>query len=219
MNPWRVARIAFVLTLVLVAAYAWWTSSRQHPESVANVRSQDKALLSEQTSPRDAKPAVPLPSEDVPGKDVSDLPRYPDSVRVEYERKEIDALVLTRIRYLSNEKLDAVRGFYRGVFRSGGWKVANVEFSEGEWTFLVVKGKREADIEIRFHDTGAETTMKLSVPKPLNQSDASPPKREVAPVPASSPASVSPAPASVPPAPAPGEFEIEEDDWDESGDD
>jgi hypothetical protein len=159
---------------------------------------------------------VPLPSEDVPGKDVSDLPRYPDSVRVEYERKEMGALVLTRIRYLSHEKLDAVRGFYRGVFRSGGWKVANVEFSEGEWIFLVVKGKREADIEIRFHDTGAETTMTLSVPQPLNQSDkrvtseASPPKREAAPELAPSPTSASPAPASVPP--APGDYEAEEDD-------
>ncbi len=225
MNPWRVARIAFLLTLVLVAAYTWWTSNRQHPESVANVRSQDKALLSEQTSPRDAKPAVPLPSEDVPGKDVSDLPRYPDSVRVEYERKEMDALVLTRIRYLSHEKLDAVRGFYRGVFRSGGWKVANVDFSAGEWTFLVVKGEREADIEIRFHDAGAETTMQLSVPQPLNRSDervaseASPPKREATPEPAPSPASASPAPASVPPAPAPGDSETEEDDWDDFEDD
>jgi hypothetical protein len=221
LHPWRVARIAFVLSLILVATYAWWASNRQHPESVAKVRSQDKAILSERTSPRDAKPAVPLPSEDVPGKDVSDLPRYPDSVRVEYERKEMGGLVLTRIRYLSHEKLDAVRGFYRGVFRSGGWKVANVEFSEGEWTFLVVKGKREADIEIGSHDIGAETTMTLSVPQPLNQSDkrvaseAPPPKREAAPEPASSPASVSPAPASVPPTPAPGEFEIEEDEFED----
>jgi hypothetical protein len=216
LNPWRVARIAFVLTLVLVAACAGWTSNRQHPESVAKVRSQDKAMLSERTSPRNAEPAVPLPSEDVPGKDVSDLPRYPDSVRVEYERKEMGALVLTRIGYVSHEELDAVRGFYRGVFRSGGWKVANVDFSEGEWTFLVVKGEREANVEISFHDTGAETTIKLSVPQPPNQSDkrvaseASPPKREAAPEPAL--ASASPAPASVPPAPAPGDFEIEEDD-------
>jgi hypothetical protein len=93
--------------------------------------------------------------------------------------------------------------------RTGGWKVANVEFSEGE---------READIEIRFHDTGAETTMQLSVPHPLNQSDkrvasgASPPKREVAPGPS---ASASPAPASVPHAPAPGDFEVEEDEFED----
>ena len=226
MNTSRAARIAFVLTLALVAAYAGWISNRQHPENVAKVRSQDRVVLSEQTSPRDAKAVVPLPSEDVPGKDVSDLPRYPDSVRVEYERKVMDALVLTRTRYLSHEKLDAVRGFYRGVFRSGGWKVANVDFSDGEWTFLVVKGEREADIEIRFHDAGAETTMQVSVPQPLNQSDkrvapeVSPPKREVAPEPAPSPiASASLAPTSEPPAPAPGDPEIEEDDWDEFEDD
>jgi hypothetical protein len=224
-STWRVAGVAFVLMLALVAACSGWTSNRQHPEGVAKVRSQDKTMLSERTSPRDAKPAMSLPSEDVPGQDVPDLPRYPDSVRVEYERKEIDALVLTRIRYLTHEKLDAVRGFYRGVFRSEGWKVANADFSDGEWTFLVVKGEREADIEVRSHDTGAETTMQLSVPQPRKQSDkgtaseASPPKREAAPEPAPSPASASPAPASVPPAPAPGDYEIEEDDWDDFGDD
>jgi hypothetical protein len=223
LSTWRVAGVAFVLTLALVAACAGWTSNRQHPQSVAKVRSQDKTMLSERTSPRDAKPAVPLPSEDVPGKDVSDLPRYPDSVRVEYEHKAMDALVLTRIRYLSHEKLDAVRGFYRGIFRSEGWKVANADFSDGEWTFLVVKGEREADIEISFHETGVETTMRLSAPRPLGQSEdgaaseTSPPKREAAPEPASSSASASPTPASVPPASAPGDYEIEEDDWDDFG--
>jgi hypothetical protein len=200
-------------------------------------------MLSERTGPRDAKPAASLPSEDAPGRDVPDLPRYPDSVRVEYERKELDALVVTRARYLSREKLDVVRGFYRGVFRSEDWKVANAEFSDDEWTFLVVKGEREAEIEVRSHGTGSETEMRLSAPQSPDQSDkkaaaeASPPKREAAPEPTPSPtpaapaspapasappaygsappASASPAPASVPPAPAPGGYEVGEDDSDD----
>ena len=140
MSTWRVAGAAFALTLILVVAYAGWVSNRQHLESATEVRPQDKTMLSERPRPRDAKPAASLPSEDAPGRDVPDLPRYPDSVRVEYERKELDALVVTRARYLSREKLDVVRGFYRGVFRSEDWKVANAEFSDDEWTFLVVKG-------------------------------------------------------------------------------
>ena len=245
MSTWRVARIAFVLTLVLVASCSGWTSNRQHPESVAKVRSQDETMLSERTSPRNAKPAVPLPSEDVPGKDVSDLPRYLDSVRVEYERKELDALILTRARYLSTEKVDIVRGFYRGVFRSEDWKVANVEFSDDEWTFLVVKGEREAEIEVRPHNAGSETDVRLSAPRPPEQpdkkaaSEASPPDREAAPEPSPTPATASPAstatasaspsyaspppasappaPATVPPAPAPApdDYEGEDDDSDE----
>ena len=215
LSAWRVAGAAFALTLILVVAYAGWVSSRQHPGSPAEVRPQDKTVLSERGDPRGAKPAASLPSEDAPGRDVPDLPRYPDSVRVEYERKELDALVITRASYLSREKLDVVRGFYRGVFRSEDWKVANAEFSDGEWTFLVVKGEREAEIEVRSHGTVSETEMRLSAPQPRKHldkkaaSETSPPKREAAPEPTpsrtpatASPASASPAPASASPAPA-----------------
>ena len=134
-----------------------------------------------------------------------DLPRYPDSVRVEYERSQLDALILTRVRYLSNEKLDTVRGFYRGVFQSEDWRVANAEFSDGEWTFLAVKGDREADIEMRPHEAGVETDMRLSEPQPPPQpeeddsSEATPPERDASRREAAPPR----APAPEPPAPAP----------------
>jgi hypothetical protein len=237
LSTWRGAGAAFALALILVVAYAGWVLNRENLESPAQVRAQDKTTLSERTSPRDAKLAVSLPLEDAPGKDVSDLPRYPEAVRVEYERKEMDALVLTRTRYLSHEKVDAVRGFYRGVFRSEGWKVANADFSDDEWTFLAVKGEREAEIEVRPRYTGSETDMRLSVPQPPERpdkkaaSEPAPPKREAAPEPtpasappsygSAPPGSASPAPASVPPAPVPGGYEIEEDDSDdiEGGDD
>ena len=245
MSTWRVAGAAFVLALILVVAYAGWALNQQHLESPAEVRPQDKTTLAERTSPPDPEPAASLPAEDTPGKDVPDLPRYPDSVRVEYERKELDALILTRARYLSTEKVDTVRGFYRGVFRSEDWKVANVEFSDDEWTFLVVKGEREAEIEVRPHNAGSETDVRLSAPRPPEQpdkkaaSEASPPDREAAPEPSPTPAtaspastatasaapsyaspppvSASPAPASVPPAPAPAPdgYGSEEDDSEE----
>jgi hypothetical protein len=56
-----------------------------------------------------------LPAQDVTGKDVPDLPRYPGSVRLEYNRRERERLVFTTVRYLSHAKLDIIRGFYRGV--------------------------------------------------------------------------------------------------------
>ena len=241
MSTWRVAGAAFALALILVVAYAGWALNQQHLERPAEVRPQDKTTLAERTSPPDPEPAASLPSEDTPGKDVPDLPRYPDSVRVEYERKELDALILTRAKYFSAEKVDTVRGFYRGVFRTEDWKVANAEFSDDEWTFMVVKGEREAEIEVRAHGTGSETDMQLRAPQPPDQSDtkaasaASSPKREAAPEPTSSPTpatasaspsygsapatSASPAPASVPPTPAPDHYEFEEDDSDEFEDD
>ena len=46
---------------------------------------------------------------------------------IEYERAQQEDLKLVRVKYLTRDGLDAVRGFYRGVFRAEGWKVANVE--------------------------------------------------------------------------------------------
>ena len=217
MSTWRAAGIAFAVILVLIVAYAGQVATRQHPE---NVRRQGETVLSERSGQRDAKPAADLPSEDAPGRDVPDLPRYPGSVRVEYERREIDALVLTRARYLSDQKIDTIRGFYRSVIRSEGWRVANAEFSDGEWTFLVVKGGREAEIEVRAHDASSETEMRLIAPQPREQpdnkaaSEASLPKSEAPPEPTPSlrAAPAPAAPATVPPAPAPGGYEYEEDD-------
>jgi hypothetical protein len=161
-------------------------------------------------------------AEDVPGKDVPDLPRYPRSVRVEYERKEQDRLVFTTVRYLSHAKLDVIRGFYRGVFRSKNWTVANAEFSEGEWTFLVVHGDREAQVRIEPHSRGVTRVdivlseslpEKKSAPKQIPQKrEASPATQQptslpssqsVTPTPVPAPQSASPIPQSATPAPAP----------------
>ena len=90
----------------------------------------------------------------MPGKDIRDLPRYPGSVRVEYIRQEQNPFVFTRLRYLSLAKLDIIRGYYRVAFRSKNWMVANAEFSEGEWAFLVVYGEREAQVKIEPHSRG-----------------------------------------------------------------
>jgi hypothetical protein len=173
-----------------------------------------------------------------------DLPRYPSSVRVEYERREQDCLVFTRVRYLSHAKLDVIRGFYRGVFRSKNWTVANVEFSEGEWMFLVVHGEREGDIEIEPHGRDAARVDKV-LSEPISEKEPAPKetpqKREPAPLPPSqsatptpaaapqstSPAlqSASPAPESATPAPAPRLAsparapQPAPDDYEEGGDD
>jgi hypothetical protein len=234
------------LALTLVVAVVWigWPLIRQQSEGVTAEHPDHRTTSSERTTPPNTKPAASLPADDVPGKDISDLPRYPGSVRVEYERKEQDLLVFSRIRYLSRARPDVIRGFYRGVFRAEGWKVANVEFSEGEWTFLAVHGEREADIEIQPH--GRDVTrvdIELSEPLPEKEPapkvipqkrEASPAKQEPAPpqppqtatpTPAPAPRSASPAPQSATPAapapqpaPAPPPAPTP-DDYDEGGDD
>ena len=90
-----------------------------------------------------------LPSSDVSGEDLPGLPRYPNSVRVDYQRKVVERkFVLTRATYKAAAKPDEVKDFYRGVFRSGDWSVADLDFSAGTWSFMVVEDRRQAYLEI-----------------------------------------------------------------------
>lgn len=126
-------------------------------------------LAGQQPAPPEATapPAAPtLPENDVPGKDAPGLPRYPGSVRVEFERGKRDGLIRTRARYATPGGLGAVRGFYRGVFRSENWMVADVGFDRGEWTFYIVRGEREADIEILSRGPSVEVRVEFSEPRP-----------------------------------------------------
>jgi hypothetical protein len=244
LSAWRISGVALALTLVVVVVWVGWPLIRQQSEGVTAERPDHKTTSSERTTPPKTKLAASLPAEDVPGKDILDLPRYPSSVRAEYKRTEQDLLVFTRVRYLSRAKLDVIRGFYRGVFRAERWKVANVEFSEGEWMFLVVHGEREADIEIE--PNGRDITrvdIELSAPlaekkpapkespqtreaRPVKQEPTPPqPPQTATPTPAPAPQSVTPAPAPQPapapwPAPTPDDYEEGGDDvGDEGGDD
>jgi hypothetical protein len=105
-----------------------------------------------------------IPARDARGEPVPGLPRHPGSVRVAYSEKEVDGLSLVRAAYLTTERPDVVRGFYRGVFRTGGWQVANVDYSGDGWHFLVVRGDREAWVEVLPHDGGSEVKIELSGP-------------------------------------------------------
>jgi hypothetical protein len=165
------------------------------------VDSPDRTAQPEQTSPRPPEPVARIPSEDVPGREISDLPRYPDSVRVEYERAQQDRLKIIRMRYLTRDGLDAARGFYRGVFRAKGWKVANVEFTEDRWTFLVLQGEREANIRIERYGRGA-TSVAVEYSEPLPEKkpapEETPQRREARPAPPAPPQPATPTPAPAP---------------------
>ena len=160
----------YVLTLALVVIGTSWTLTRQQAESVTVVQPDRKTTSSGRTTPSNTKPTTSSLAKDVPCKDVLDLSRYPGSVRIEYEHEEQDLLRFTRVRYLSHAKVDAIRAFYRGVFRAEGWKVANVEFTGGEWTFLVVQDEREAEVGIEAHGRGLTMVLiESSEPLPENK--------------------------------------------------
>jgi hypothetical protein len=153
--------VASTLTLALVGfGLGWFLSGQQ----IANLKEDpgSPSAISNTT----AKPDVALPKADVPGKDFADLPRYPGSVRVEYQRHESgDELVLVETEHLSSAELDKVRAYYRSVFRSEKWTVAGFDVSDGEWVFFVVKGKREAIVEIGPRGGLLEIEMQMTEPQ------------------------------------------------------
>jgi hypothetical protein len=223
LNTSRVIVASLALILVLAGYLAGWALNHQRSEKFTEANSPSTTALSEQTAPRTSEPVAHIPSEDVPGAEISDLPRYPGSVRVEYERGQREGLKVVRARYLTRDGLDAVRGFYRGVFRAKGWKVANVEFSEDRWTFLVVHGEREGNIEIEPYGRDvSKVDLVLSEPLPEKETapKETPPKREARPAaqeptPPQPSQSATPTPQSASPAPQPAP--TPDDDYYEGG--
>ena len=150
-----------------------------------------------------ASPSAPaLPAADVPGEDLARLPRYPGSVRSEFSVSVDERYRLTAVEYLADASLDAVRAFYQGVIAEHGWERADIGYSQGEWTYVLVDGATEALIEIEV--TGGVVEIDLHISEP------------VAPAPAERTPAPTPAPPPAQPAPPPPE---DDDDDDGAGDD
>ncbi|MBA2362116.1 MAG: hypothetical protein H0V86_01135 [Chloroflexia bacterium] len=129
--------------------------------------------------------SVPLPTtisftsrSDVPGSDIETIPRYPGSVRVEYRRSVDQRLLKTEVEYVVTADLEPVHDFYREIFRVHRWLVADLGFSQGEWTFFLVEAEREAVIEIESRGELVEVEIELSEPH-TEQVFATPRRRSV----------------------------------------
>jgi hypothetical protein len=107
-----------------------------------------------------------LPTSDVTGEDLPGLPRYPGSVRVDYQQEVIKGgFNLTKTTYEAAAKVGEVKDFYRGVFQSGDWTVADLDFSAGTWSFMVVEDRRQAYLEIAPQGENlVEVAIRLSEP-------------------------------------------------------
>ena len=143
----------------------WFLSGRQ----IANLKDgpgSPPVVATPATTPDDTVAREDaVPQGDVSGKDFSDLPRYPGSVRVGYERRISETgLILSEAEYVSAAGPADVREFYRGVFRSRGWTVVDLGVSEGQWEYSVIRGKREAVIKIEPKGGSLEIEIDLSEP-------------------------------------------------------
>jgi hypothetical protein len=140
------------------------------------------------TPSRSPAPSEQPPAADVRGRDLADLPRFPGSVRTDYLRERQGSTEVTAIVYAAADaELDDVRGFYRRIFREHAWELIELDFSGGEWTFLVEREGRLALVEIEDHrrriiveielerPIAAHTPSSPSTPRPQAPAPAPPP--------------------------------------------
>lgn len=151
-----------------------------------------------------------IPVADVAGEDLARLPRYPGSVRTEYEVSVDARYRLTAVEYFADATIDEVRLFYQGVIEEHGWERADIQYSGGEWTYVLVDGSVEALVEIEVTRGHVEIDLQISAPvaSPAGSPSGSP---------SPTPEPTRPPQATPPPAPQPPSDD--DDDDDDDGDD
>lgn len=157
-----------------------------------------------------APPLLTLPAADVAGEDFATLPRYPGSIRSAYDVYRDDRFQLNVAEYLVAATVGDVRVFYQTVIEQYGWERVDIDYSDGEWAYLILNGADEALIEIEERDGLVEIDLQFSHPI----GDQAPTLPDALPLPPAPP------PAAPPPAaPAPPDDDDADDDWSEDDSD
>ena len=104
----------------------------------------------------------PPPVADDLNTDPPDLPRYPGSLVIAYERGVDGRVSWTLLRYRAIADMDGVRAHYRAVFREYGWFVGEVDFERDSWRFVANRGSREVVLEITPDDPDVLVTAWIS---------------------------------------------------------
>ncbi len=105
-----------------------------------------------------------LPTGDVQGQDVMDIPRYPDARRIEYLRTRFRDVTQIGVAYLADAPVDDVRAFYRSQLGRHGWNVVDARLTRGEWTYFAENGTRIAHIEITPIEGFVEIEIEIDIP-------------------------------------------------------
>ncbi len=165
----RSAVPALVAVLAFLLLYGCLPQGQAAPSDAQPPRLEGRQLsgTDPEREPREENPdgetlSASIPARDARGEAVLGLPRPPGSVRTGFSEREAGGLVMISAAYLTGERPDRVRGFYRGVFGAEGWQVANVEYSGDGWHFLVLRGNTEAKVKVLPRGGGSEVEVDLS---------------------------------------------------------
>ena len=163
----RISKVGFATLALALLLVGGGTVRMLVAREVANTRVAAAPAPQASTSALQTSiptPTIAVPERDVAGEDISGLPRFPGATRVEYRRAVQGRLVVTEVEYVTAESLGTVHEFYREVFREEAWSVADLGFSQGERTFFVLAGPREAVVEIEARGPIVEVEIELSEP-------------------------------------------------------
>jgi hypothetical protein len=116
-----------------------------------------------------------IPEFDVPGEDIPGLPPFPGATRVEYRQVILGDLLETEAEYVVPGEVEPVHDFYREIFDAEGWIVADLGIYQGEWTFFLIDGGREALVELETRGSLVEVEIELTEPVAVEADDAAQP--------------------------------------------
>jgi len=105
-----------------------------------------------------------LPQSDTPGRDIPGVERYPQSVRVKYERYGLGESEVVEVSYLTDSSIEDVRDFYEGDARGRGWHTEGADVHAGEELGILLsrdEGERERRVLIEIEPQGELVSVDL----------------------------------------------------------
>jgi len=107
------------VTLLIIGGIVRYLMSRSKSETETTTPSESATEESESTE------GEALPSKDVAGEDIEGIPRYPDSVRVEYSKDPDSGFI--NITCQTKDSIDEVKEYYLDEMVSRGWEMTSSE--------------------------------------------------------------------------------------------
>jgi hypothetical protein len=97
----------------------------------------------EQVGSPELGPIDRLPSEDLPGEDVSGMQRYPGAVRVKYESHLLGDERVSEVGYLAQGRGGEAEEFYEPRLDENGWAFQGADLDAGERVLRARRGEAE----------------------------------------------------------------------------
>lgn len=113
------------------------------PTATATATSEPPAI-----EPTATATPVELPQGDVPGEDIPDVPRYPDSVRVAYGADSTGTEIRISVEYVTLDALEPVHEHVRNIVNTFGWHVAGEDFTAATLRFVLEREGEHVEMSL-----------------------------------------------------------------------